>query len=64
MGWQFKERATTRGPGHAHAHVVKNVVKNEQGQRRTKDDLDTSREIKIEIGRGKMRYQKKVNTMF
>ena len=52
MGWQFKERATTRGPGQAHAHVVKNVVKNEQGQRRTKDDLDTSREIKIEIGWG------------
>ena len=52
VGWQFKERATSRGPGQAHANVIKNVVKNEQGQRRTKDDLDTSREIKIEIGWG------------
>ena len=43
VGWQFKERATPRGPGLVHVHAIKNIERNGQGQSQTKDDPDSLR---------------------
>ena len=51
MGWQFKERVIQRGPGKAHVRVIKNLKKiYREGQKRTKDDLDTSQKKRLEEG--------------
>ena len=39
MGWQFKERATSRGPGLVHVHVIKILKEMDRDRGRPKTTL-------------------------
>ena len=56
MGWQFKERATPRGPGLVHVHAIKILKEMDRDRARPKTTstrFEKRKKIKFEMGWGR-----------